>query len=132
MSESPELPIESDFDSVGSDLDAQTAWKNFGGLTIAEAYDHFNAHPGLSAEDFMWMGPRAFAFYFPVVEQYISNGDGRQIDKIGLALQFQFFSDETSDIDHLRTRAIAMAEAVSLRSGPFDEHWSQLLELGSQ
>ena len=65
------LPSETDFDPVGCDLDAQCAWKNFGGLTMAEAYEKFLTVPESYQEDFMFMGSRAFAYYFPVIDRYL-------------------------------------------------------------
>jgi hypothetical protein len=65
------LPVEADFDPIGCDLDAQCAWKNFGGLTMAEAYETFLTVPESYQEDFMFMGSRAFAYYFPVVDRYL-------------------------------------------------------------
>lgn len=65
------LPSQSDFDPVGCDLDAQSAWNNFGGLTMAEAYEKFLTVPESYQEDFMFMGSRAFAYYFPVVDRYL-------------------------------------------------------------
>lgn len=65
------LPSQSDFDPSGGDLDAQSAWKNFGGHTLAEAYAKFLTVPEVYQEDFMFMGYRAFAYYFPVVDYYL-------------------------------------------------------------
>ena len=53
------------------DLDADHAWKNFGGLSLDQAYVKFCQRPDIYQEDFMFMGPRAFQYYFPVVEQYL-------------------------------------------------------------
>ncbi|MBL8820867.1 MAG: hypothetical protein JNL96_20010 [Planctomycetaceae bacterium] len=67
------LPTEADFDPYGGDLDAQCAWRNFGGLTLDEATNKFRERPEIYQEDFMFMGGKAFAFYFPVVEAYLRN-----------------------------------------------------------
>ena len=64
-------PKESDFDPVGGCLDAQNAWRHFGGLTIPEAYARFCEAPEMYQEDFMFMGAGAFLYYFPVIERYI-------------------------------------------------------------
>ena len=63
-----ELPVEKAF---GGCLDGQHAWKQFGGLTVDEAYSKFCENPDFYQEDFMFMGPKAFLFYFPVIEKYI-------------------------------------------------------------
>jgi hypothetical protein len=51
--------------------DAFDAWKNFGGLTVDEAYQRFCENAERYQEDFMFMGDAAFVFCFPVVEKYI-------------------------------------------------------------
>jgi hypothetical protein len=65
------LPSQKDFDPWGGHLDAQSAWQNFGGLDLDAAYRRFIENPSYYQEDFMFMGPRAFAFYFPVVDRYL-------------------------------------------------------------
>lgn len=65
------LPSQSDFDPFGGDLDAQSAWRTFGGLSLADAYAKFLNVPESYQEDFMFMGSRAFAYYFPVVDLYL-------------------------------------------------------------
>lgn len=65
------LPSQKDFDPWGGNLDAQSAWQNFGGLDLDAAYRRFIENPSYYQEDFMFMGPRAFAFYFPVVDRYL-------------------------------------------------------------
>ena len=65
------LPREADFDPFGSDLDAQSAWRNFGGLSLQDAYTKFCENPEVYQEDFMFMGSRAFHYYFPVVDEYL-------------------------------------------------------------
>jgi len=65
------LPSESDFDPYGGCLDAQSAWKHFGGLDLDSAYRKFCENPVFYQEDLMFMGPTAFRFYFPVVDRYL-------------------------------------------------------------
>jgi len=65
------LPSQSDFDPFEGDLDAQSAWRTFGGLSLADAYAKFLQVPERYQEDFMFMGSRAFAYYFPVVDRYL-------------------------------------------------------------
>lgn len=65
------LPSQADFDPWDGDLDAQSAWREFGGLTIEEAYAKFWEAPDVYQEDFMSMGTRAFHYYFPVVDEYL-------------------------------------------------------------
>jgi hypothetical protein len=65
------LPTREDFDPFGGDLDAAGAWKEFGGLSLDLAYEHFRSNPLAYQEDFMFMGPAAFLFYFPVIERHL-------------------------------------------------------------
>ncbi|MCY2989927.1 MAG: hypothetical protein NTY19_18955 [Planctomycetota bacterium] len=74
------LPTESDFDPHGGDLDAQCAWRNFGGLTVEKAKARFNEAPEVYQEDFMFMGTNAFVFYFPVLDDYLRNVPDQEND----------------------------------------------------
>lgn len=65
------LPTELDFDPLYGDLDAQCAWRNFGGLTLDEAHAKFEEYPESYQEDFMFMGGKAFAFYYPVIDRFL-------------------------------------------------------------
>lgn len=64
-------PVEKDFDPVGGCLDAQSAWRNFGGLNLIDAYEKFTSAPEVYQEDFMFMGSKAFEYYFPVIDRYL-------------------------------------------------------------
>ena len=66
-----QLPTKQDFGATAGCLDAFEAWKNFGGLTLDEAYEKFCQAPETYQEDFMWMGGAAFAYYLPLVERYL-------------------------------------------------------------
>ena len=68
-----ELPDEREFGAIGElmDLDAEYAWEMFGGKSLDEAYEIFRANPLCRQEDFMFMHPPAFAYYFPVLEKYL-------------------------------------------------------------
>lgn len=68
------LPTVEDFVCTAKpedDLDGFCAWKNFGGLTVEEAYEKFCQCSETYQEDFMFMGDAAFVFYFPVIDRYI-------------------------------------------------------------
>jgi len=65
---SERCPTESDF---GSGLDERSAWREFGGLSLDQAYQHFLENPLSYQEDFMFMGTIAFLYYFPVIERYL-------------------------------------------------------------
>lgn len=47
------LPKERDFDPYGGGLDEQCAWRNFGGLTLDEAYHKFESAPEVY-QDLTW------------------------------------------------------------------------------
>jgi hypothetical protein len=68
------LPTITDFTIMNppeQDLDGFAAWKNFGGLSLEEAYIRLCENPEARQEDFMWMGDAAFIYYFPVIDRYI-------------------------------------------------------------
>lgn len=89
------LPSKSDFDPFDGDLDAQYAWRNFGDLSLKQAYDLFLTNPVHYQEDFMFMGGTAFHYYFPVVDRYIhevtgtEEGDDCQVAILGSGVAAQ-------------------------------------------
>ncbi|MBK8094421.1 MAG: hypothetical protein IPK32_21270 [Verrucomicrobiaceae bacterium] len=90
------LPAEHDFDPLGGCLDAQNAWRNFGGLTVPEALTKFRENPIHYQEDFMFMGGRAFVFYFPVLDTFLrefvtsEHDDGSLAAIVGSLVAAQF------------------------------------------
>ncbi|MBG88459.1 MAG: hypothetical protein CMO80_16375 [Verrucomicrobiales bacterium] len=104
MNDASQLPKERDFDPHDGDLDAQCAWKNFGGLDLNQAYAKFVEAPEAYQEDFMFMGPRALVFYFPVIDRYLrevrseDEFDGCQAQILGCAMasQLEEYVDEFS------------------------------------
>ena len=68
------LPIQSDF-CIELCGDAGYAWRNIGGLSLEAAYDKFSGDPEINQEDFMWMFPKAFEYYYPVVDRYLRSAD---------------------------------------------------------
>jgi len=107
------LPTERDFDPFGGCLDAQCAWRNFGGLTLDEAHARFSENPLYYQEDFMFMGHGALAYYFPVIDKYMRSGDDDDQARIiaqGLFLQFQL--EDTSLIEPLKPSIIDLATFV--------------------
>ena len=65
------LPTEADFLLNDGGLISQDAWKNFGGLSLDAAYDKFCDRPYLYSQDFTFMGKRAFAYYYEVLDRYV-------------------------------------------------------------
>lgn len=70
------LPVQSDFCNELSG-DAGYAWRNIGGLSLEAAYEKFVGDPLTNQEDYMWMFPKSFEYYFPVVDRYLRSADVR-------------------------------------------------------
>jgi hypothetical protein len=112
-----EVPSCVDFDPYGSDLDAHSAWENFGSLTLPQAYAKFCENPLNYQEDFMFMGGKAFAFYFPVIERHLfectpTADDDCQSWIIGEGIMLQLKWPTASEILPLRHRLLRLAEHV--------------------
>ncbi|MCB1098663.1 MAG: hypothetical protein R3F19_25720 [Verrucomicrobiales bacterium] len=60
---------------VGPGTDAAYAWERFGGKSLSEAYLIFMECPECYGEDFGWILPKAFDYYFPIIDKYL-----REID----------------------------------------------------
>ncbi|QDV16908.1 hypothetical protein Pan153_15420 [Gimesia panareensis] len=115
------LPGERDFDPHEGDLDAQVAWRNFGGLTLGEAYEKFQENPFVYQEDFMWMGGKAFAYYFPVLERYVlvtpvwseaAGSEWCQVYGLGAAIQVQFAENCLPEVRLLVPRVLPLIAQV--------------------
>ena len=112
------LPTERDFNPYGWDLDAQHAWKNFGGLTLREANIRFREVPENYQEDFMFMGGKAFAFYFPVVDSFLRetsasyDGDDRQSWILAHCIKSQFEGAVLPHVRRLAPRVLELVEFV--------------------
>ena len=117
MDEEP-LPTERDFDPLSGGLDEQIAWENFGGLALEQALARFVENPDYYQEDFMFMGGKAFAFYFPVVERYLwSVPDGPQEHDhcawiLSHCIKAHFQGRDLPDVRHLVPRVVALANFV--------------------
>ena len=123
------LPTERDFDPLSGDADAQRAWEHFGGLTLDEAHAKFRKNPLYYQEDFMFMGGKAFAYYFPVLERHLttvpdSNSDGEDHESWILAhcIKMQFCSKTAHHVLHLKQRVFALSAFVlqNIRRFSFD------------
>jgi len=75
------LPREKDFDPYNGDLDCQHALEVFGGMTLDQAYLEFCDRPEIYQEDFMFMGPKAFIYYFPVVDRYLREVTSKDVNE---------------------------------------------------
>jgi hypothetical protein len=129
------LPSRSDFDSLDGDLDAQCAWRNFGGLSMGQAYDLFLTNPLHYQEDFMFMGGRAFDYYFPVVDRYIrevtgnEDGDDCEVAILGSGVAAQFDWNGAHPSPSLINEIEALSEYVSThldQYSPSAEHQKRI------
>ena len=114
-----DLPSELDFDPCQGDLDGQWAWKNFGGLTIEKAIQRFQEAPEIYQEDFMFMGPTAFAYYFPVLEAFLQgvpertdDDDDHQAFILAHCIQNHFNANATGNVLRLAPRVAALSQYV--------------------
>lgn len=128
------LPVEHDFSPFG-DLDSQEAWKNFGGLTLARAAEKFRENPLRYQEDFMFMGGRAFAYYYPVIEDYVreflisSTDVPYELWILAHCIRFQFKEKDNSHVIHLAEKVANLCEYVdsNIDRIDFDEKVSKMV-----
>ncbi len=112
------LPSKQDFDPYGGCLDAQWAWRNFGELTLDQAYDKFIDHPDYYQEDFMFMGPKAFVFYFPVIERFLFEAKAADVDDdccswiLACCIKVHFAEPERQQMNPILDRVSKLAEHV--------------------
>jgi hypothetical protein len=134
------LPKERDFDPFNGDLDAQDAWRHFGGLTVEQARVKFLDNPDYFQEDFMFMGGKAFAYYFPVIEDYLKSVPDNSDDPdaiariLSLCINVHFQGAHLPHVRHLMSRVIALADYVQghlNRFGCYDEERNQVAEAWS-
>ena len=99
------------------DLDGFCAWKNFGGLDLEAAYEKFLTAPEVYQEDFMFMGARAFRFYFPVIDRYLRTVEGPQHQFgeeawiLGCVMRQQFQTDARR-LASIQESALALCEHI--------------------
>jgi len=111
------LPKRSDFFVSEDDLDGRTAWEHFGQLNLPQAYERFCEHPMHYQEDFMFMGGKAFAFYFPVIERYLfecspTDEDDCEAWIIAEGIKIQLNSPTAEAVRPLRDRLLSLADHV--------------------
>jgi hypothetical protein len=70
------LPIQEDINPVPANLDGQRAVRNFLGKTREQIAKEFAEHGMNYQEDLMFMGSRAFCFYFPAAVNYVASSQG--------------------------------------------------------
>lgn len=137
---STKLPTETDFDPYQGDLDAQCAWRNFGGLTLGEAFVKFEESPETYQEDFMFMGGRAFAFYFPVIDRFLrrtidlpeDQRTDRQSWILPQCIKNQFERSEIYNVHHLRQPVLELCDFMLKNIDLFADDWSDVSEIQIQ
>ena len=134
------LPIERDFDPHGCGLDEQCAWRNFGGLTLDEACKKFETAPGIFQEDFMFMGSKAFAFYYPVIDRFLRNtitltdaerGD-RQSWILPQCILAQFDEANRESVVRLKASVLALCKFMLENIDCFKDDWEVPSEIEMQ
>lgn len=119
---SDSIPSLGDFLEDHGCLDAHEAWKNFGGLTLNEAYEKLWSRPEIYLGDFAHMGERAFAHYFEVLERFVRNvikakdEEGyEQLSPIRDVIWFHFAQPFDEEVHKQRVRARDQADGGRLR-----------------
>lgn len=122
-----QLPNEKDFLEDHGCLDAQEAWKNFGGLSIDEAYEKLWSKPEIYLEDFTSMGELAFAHYFEVIDRYVRRGIRKRdeetyerLSEIRDTIWFHFAQSFDEGVHKQRIRARDQADNGRLRRKVLD------------
>jgi len=92
------LPTEQEINPEGDSYDGQMAVDHFIGKTPEQitkelgTWLHWHFY-----EDFLWMGSRAFCFYFPAVADYVATAkakaDYEVVDNFCYVLEFRLHSD---------------------------------------
>ncbi|MBL8869295.1 MAG: hypothetical protein JNK90_05845 [Planctomycetaceae bacterium] len=136
----PNLPSERDFDPYGGDLDAQCAWRNFGGLTLEEAIRRFRERPELYQEDFMHMGGRAFDYYYPVIDRFLRDTlslsgdeiDDRQSWILPQCIRNQFEGKNLPYVRNRKREVLELCEFMLSNLKVFARDWDPPSEIESQ
>lgn len=70
------LPTQHEINPIPEDLDGKCAVRNFLGKTREQITREFGEHGMSYQEDLMFMGSRAFCFYFPAAVDYVASSQG--------------------------------------------------------
>ena len=117
------LPTERAFVTHPEDLDALSAWKHFGELSLDQAYEKFLTNPIHYQGSYMFMGLNAFDYYFPVIDrylrtvQYVDESDDCEADILGWCVIAQFDGNSTIISDRLCMEISDLADFVRSNLG---------------
>lgn len=116
------LPTYGDFDPWNGHPDALWAHGIFGGLTIPEAIQKYRERPDVYQEAFMFMGDKAFAYYFPVLEDFVYSCPDLTCEKedwedpcawiLAHGIKAHFDGSGHQAVQHLAERIIELARFV--------------------
>ncbi|MEM9802684.1 MAG: hypothetical protein AAGA20_20325 [Planctomycetota bacterium] len=108
MGDSP-LPTDREISPTdGLDLDEKSALEHFLGKSVVEAAKLFSEERNLVyAEDLMWMGPRAFAYYLPAVMPYLRSVDSYRDSAFVVSVKGAIQSQLDDDAGAFRPAATA-------------------------
>jgi hypothetical protein len=70
------LPTASEINPIPEDLDGRAAQEHFLGKTFEDAVRLFQENSLFYLEDLLWMGPKAFCYYFPAAAHYLKSDAG--------------------------------------------------------
>ena len=132
-----DLPIKRDFDPHGCGMDEHWAWRNFGGLTLKDACEKFETAPEIYQEDFMFMGTKAFVFYFPVIDRFLRkmvalNKTG-QVDCqswiLPQCINTQFQCPRSKQLVLLKPSVLSLCEFMLDNIDKFKDDWNKPEEI---
>ena len=114
------MPTRDDFNAYGS-LDETTACNHFYNKTLAEAEALFRDNSLTYCQDFMWMGAKAFNFYFDAIINYLqsdeSSGDSDIVNCLPSVIEYRLSEGGLSEsIPRIRV----LIDYVIKRYGKFE------------
>jgi len=71
------LPTANEINPIPANLDGRAAQEHFLGKTFEEAERLFQENSLYYFEDLLWMGPKAFCYYFPAAAHYLKSDAGQ-------------------------------------------------------
>ena len=131
-----QFPDKADFDARDECLDAIRAWKHFGGLTFEKAYTVFCKRPDIYQEDFMFMGWKAFGYYFPIIEKYLyevelqEEGEDSNAWILARAILGQMKLPELKQLGDLRERVLRLCLHVKSDLHQYASEPKEQMEIG--